>query len=269
MKEHKISGHSYNETKAFSYLAKVSDEKKGQSEHILKEVQGLKDKGSFLDVGAGAGDIFLKVYNEFDNSVAVEPGLRMFEILEKGVLDKSKVELFNMKWNEFYDEHKEEYQGKFDLIVLVHSIYFFDEDKETLNKMLGLLKPSGKLIVIVGGKKGNGQKGFIHYFRDRFLGSVSAKKEYEWIESEFPNVRKILFPSKVRMISFEELKELGEKSYDSPTNYFLKFALKRWYDEYLEEEIEEMKNFIKENEEIDSDGNYVLRGVQKMYVIEK
>jgi len=270
MKEHKIVGKDYNNTKAFSYLAKVSNEKVEQSKEIIKEIKTLKNKDLLLDLGAGAGDIFKNTYKKFKKSIAVEPGLRMFDLLKKAYGKNTKVKLYNLKWEEFYKKYGKEYQSKFDMILLVHSIYFFKNPRKELKKLSKLLNPSGKIIVIIGGTKMKNKKSFIHHFRSKFLGPSSLKKEnYTWIKKEFPNTKEKLFPTRIRLTNFDKLQEIHKKNPKSPTNYFLKFAFKRWFDEYTNEEIEQMKKFISENQEIDNKGNYILRGMQKMYVLKK
>jgi SAM-dependent methyltransferase len=267
MKIYNPVGESYNETKAFSYLAKVSDEKKVQSKEILKEIKTLKDKNLILDVGAGSGDIFLKIEKKFKNYVAIEPGEKMFKILKK--LKNPRIKLFNIKWNEFYKKYSKEYEGKFDMIILVHAIYFLKNPKGELNKMMKLLKKGGKLIIIIGGSREDKNPGFITTFRTNFIHrGVIGKVNYNWID-KLKGVKIRKFPSKIKLTNFDKLKDIHKKNQNMPTNYFLKFALKRWFDEYSEKEIVEMKEFIRKNEKIDWRGNYILNGTQKMYILKK
>jgi SAM-dependent methyltransferase len=265
--KYKPTGQGYNETKAFSYLAKVSDEKKNQTKEILKEVKTLKDKDLFLDVGAGAGDIFFKVSKKFKKSIAIEPGIKMFNILKKK--RNSKTKLLNLKWDEFYKKYSKDYNGKFDLIILVHSIYFLNESKKEISKLIKLLKKNGKLIIIIGGERKNKKLGFVSAFRNKFIHKGTIKKtNYDWIE-KLEKVKVKQFPSKIKLTNFDKLKKIHKKNPNTPTNYFLKFALKKWFDQYNKEEIKDMKEFIKKNEKINWKGDYILRGTQKMHTIKK
>ena len=75
-------GKHYFETDAFSYLAKVSNEKVIQKNKIIKILKKIPKKENYLDVGAGAGDISFDIAKKFKKSVLVEPGDKMFKILK-------------------------------------------------------------------------------------------------------------------------------------------------------------------------------------------
>jgi len=227
-------GIRYNHTKAFSFLSRVSDEKVIQTKEILKIVKGLKNKNSFLDIGAGSGDIFFNVAKEFRKSVAVEPGKRMLKILkEKKKKQRSKgIKISSNNWKKFYEKHKKRYSNHFDLIINVHTIYFFENKTEEIKKMLSLLNENGLLILIYGYSK-NPRSEFVSKFRHEFLNTPYHKNEtYKEIKENFgKNLRTKFIKTKFVLQDFKDLEKnhLSEKS--TPTNYFLQFAIKKWFDE--------------------------------------
>lgn len=58
----------------------------------------------------------------------------------------SNIYFINSDWEEF------ESTEKFDIIIASHVVYYFDDKKSAIEKMISYLKPHGKLIIIINGK---------------------------------------------------------------------------------------------------------------------
>ena len=271
MKEakHRVTGDGYNKTKAFSYLSKVSNEKKLQSKHILEEIKNLKDTKLLLDLGAGSGDILNNIFKKFNKTVAIEPGDKMFNLLQNKFKNYSNLNLLNLKWEDFYKKFNKQYKNKFDLIILVHSIYFFENKEKELQKIYNLLKLNGKIIIIIGAP--NDKHKFIRHFRQKHLYNniTQPNTSYDWIQNNFDKVKTKEFKSKIKISNFDILEKIHKEDQKTPSNYFLKFAIKKWFDELSSEEIKEIKEYIQEYEKIDKNGNYIITGIQKIFIITK
>jgi ubiquinone/menaquinone biosynthesis C-methylase UbiE len=237
-------GIDYSKTKAFIFLSKVSDEKERQLDLILKHIYNSK-KNRLLDIGAGSGDIFIPLSTYFENSVAIEPGDKMYHLLKTKTKNNKSIKIYKKKWESFYKTNKQ----KFDVVLSVHSIYFLEDIKKEINKMKSLLKKGGKLIIIcTSGNKINKNRikyKFTSYFRHKFLGSDLDKRPYFDIPKIFPEIETHRFKSITKLVSFKYLDKDHLSKESEATNYYLKFMLKRWWDEYTEKEKKEMKDFLK------------------------
>lgn len=69
------------------------------------------------------------------------------------------------------DFEKASFQEKFDVIIASHVACYFKEKKKAVQKMLGLLRKNGKLLIVVNGKK-------FHYGKLKNYLSRMAKEEY-------------------------------------------------------------------------------------------
>ncbi|MFH1212110.1 MAG: class I SAM-dependent methyltransferase [Candidatus Woesearchaeota archaeon] len=261
---------NYDETKAFSYLAKVSDEKQLQLANVLSVAKDLKQKRLFLDIGAGAGDTFFRTAAKFERSVAVEPGERMFRILcerkKKHPLLDAK--LIKSTWENFYATNSKKYKNSFDLITCIHTVYFFKDMKKAIAQMLGLLAEDGKLIIIsIYGK--NMKKSFIHYFRHKMIGNpLKDEAECSKIKKMFPkNCKAKIIETTMKLSPIEklEINHLSPKT--TPTNFYFRFIFKKWFDEFAPKEKEEMKKFMKRFRK--KDGKHILKEKQWFYVLSK
>ncbi len=227
-------GKNYSTTKAFAYLAKVSNEKPLQTEELLAVARKLPSRSLYLDVGAGVGDISFDVAKEFEKSVFIEPGKKTMEILNERARAYSNldIKMHQANWDDFYQTNKTKYAEKFDLISQVQVVYFLRPIKEKLEEMRELLAPEGKLMVICA--RGEDQEeDFIHLFRHKLLGEPMIKKaDFAGITEMFPGKVKskdVTYTFKIRGFEFMEKDHLAPEN--EATNYFLKFALKKWFDQ--------------------------------------
>ena len=269
-------GRGYSETRAFAFLAKVSDEKIKQRREISKAVKSLKNKASFLDIGAGAGDTFIETSRYFKESVAIEPGSRMFEILNKNTEKylaaagrKNKdITLLESDWDTFYKENSKKYEGYFDLIACVHAIYFFKDIKKEISRMLKFLNDDGKLLIICATGRSQ-DKDFVHIFRHKLLRTPVVKEaKFSRIKKMFPkNCSEHIISTKLTLENFNSMDKdyLSEKN--APTNYYLKFAFKKFYDQYSAEEKKLLRNYLEKHKL--KDGRYMITQKQSIYIITK
>lgn len=265
-------GKDYNLTRAFAYLAKISDEKPLQIEEIIKLVKVLDKKEFFLDIGAGTGDTFFPVAKHFKNSIAIEPGEKTFKILqEEGKKHNSHCKTLKINWQDFYKENKKEYWGKFDLIVGVHVVYFFSNIHETINQMLDFLSPKGKIIIICAYGE-NQEKDFIHSLRNKISGSkLIPTTEFSKLKEIFP--KNCVLDKKLEVkFTFNNLDLLERGRHldkeNEATNYFLRFAFKKWFDEFTEKDKTLIKNFLEKFKTFDGK-KYIVPSNQRIYVFKK
>ncbi len=265
----KSIGKGYSETKAFSYLSQVSNEKERQLELILKNITDIK-KERFLDIGAGAGDLFIPLSKHFKYSEAVEPGEKMFNILEKTNL-KGNIKLYKKTWEDYYKNRKS--KQKYDLIILVHAIYFFKDIKKEVQKIISLLNKNGKLIIICGSgsklRKREFKTRFTSYFRYRFLKADLNKRPYHDLPLFFPKISCKRFKCYLKLRNLKYLEEDHLSKESEPTNYFFKFIFKRWWDEYNDTEKKELKDYLKPHLTKDKEYYIVPNYDQRIYVYKK
>ena len=265
-------GKSYNTTKAFAYLAKVSNEKPLQVEEILQVVKTLDKKELFLDIGAGTGDTFFPVAKHFKKSTAIEPGERIFEILrERAKKHKTNCEILKITWQDFYRENKEKYKGKFDLIAGVHIAYFFPDLKEAINQMLEFLSPKGRLVFICAYGEVQ-EKDFVHYVRSKILGTKHISvAEFSKLKKKFPE-NCIMDKKLATIFTFNNLDLLENGKHldkgNEATNYFLKFVVKKWFDQLTEGDKKIIKDFLEEFKTTDGK-KYIVPNMQRVYVFKK
>ncbi|MFC1685458.1 class I SAM-dependent methyltransferase [Nanoarchaeota archaeon] len=260
-------GVNYNQTKAFAYLAKVSDEKVLQVKEIKKVIKKLKHSNTYLDVGAGAGDIFFGLAKHFKQATGLEPGDRMFEILEKKV-KKDRLRNTNLvhdQWQNFYRKAKKNNQ-KYDLITNIQTIYFFKDRRKAIKDMLSLLNKDGRLVLIHNYGK-DAKDHFIAKFRHEFLNKpMPSDRTSAMVKRNFKKRESYIMDSKFYLQDFKDLEKdhLSKKS--MATNYYLKFALKKWYDEFTKDQKARMINYLEKRRK----GNkYILSERYWVHILRK
>lgn len=117
-----------------------SNEKEKVVNKLLKVIEGIKEKGSFLDIGASSGDLTFLIAPHFVSSTVVEPNNAV-----KSKYENSKIKFIN---ETFQDAVLEE---KFDLILCSH-VFWLVKKEEQINfvrKMYQHLRPGGKFVNIM------------------------------------------------------------------------------------------------------------------------
>jgi SAM-dependent methyltransferase len=269
MKKPKIErGKGYSESEAFAYLAKVSNEKLLQKREIIKIIRKIKNRENYLDIGAGAGDISFDVAHKFKNSVFIEPGDKMFSLLKNKAKEHktSRLRLIKSNWEEFYLKNKRNYQNKFDLITLVHVVYFLKPLDEKLKEILEFLSPRGKLVVIC--PTGKNERGGFYWIKQKLLKKpFESHPDFIEIPKMFPRKIKyedIISGTKIRTIDSLEKSPLSK--INQPTNFYLKFAIKKEFFELTKKDKALLRRCLKKHKKGDC---YYVPGESRIYVIEK
>lgn len=126
--------------KYFEMLVKYSNEKKILARELISFFQP-NSRMSFLDIGAGYGDITFRIAELVKSTTAVESNPEMAESLRSNnavrVIEK--------------DFTKLELEEKYDLILASHVFYYFDTEKwsNIAGKMRDALKEEGRMGIIL------------------------------------------------------------------------------------------------------------------------
>ena len=121
------------------------------TEHVVPQLS--TDHASFLSVGCGAGDLDKKIlaagkeHSSFVSYVGLEPDSGQCErFLSRMVLEKDqniRVEAHNTCLEKFTE------QRRFDLVLMVHSLYYMDDPRLALENALNLVDESGRLVILI------------------------------------------------------------------------------------------------------------------------
>jgi len=121
------------------------------ADHVIPELS--TDSASLLSVGCGAGDLDVEIltagrkHAAAISYVGLEPDP---DQCEKFVLrmqqpgdDTIQVEAHNTRFELFTE------QRRFDVVIMVHSLYYMDNPEESIASALELLKEGGKLVLLI------------------------------------------------------------------------------------------------------------------------
>jgi len=121
------------------------------TDHVIPQLS--TDGASFLSVGCGAGDLDEKILaagKEHASSVSyvgLEPDSRQCErFISRMVFDNDRnirVEAHNTCFERFTE------QRRFDLVLMVHSLYYMDDAELALENALNLVNESGRLVILI------------------------------------------------------------------------------------------------------------------------
>ena len=121
------------------------------TDHVIPQLS--TDSASFLSVGCGAGDLDVKFlaagkdHAATVSYVGLEPDSRQCEKfisrMELGNDRNVRVEAHNTSFEQFTE------QRRFDLVLMVHSLYYMDDPKLALENALSLVNESGRLVILI------------------------------------------------------------------------------------------------------------------------
>jgi len=121
------------------------------TKHVIPQLS--TDDASFLSVGCGAGDLDEKIlaagkeHASTVSYVGLEPDSRQCDRFTSRMAfenDKNiRVELHNMRFEEFTG------QRRFDVVLMVHSLYYMDDPKLALENALNLVNKFGRLVILI------------------------------------------------------------------------------------------------------------------------
>jgi SAM-dependent methyltransferase len=121
------------------------------TDHVIPQFSA--DSASILSVGCGAGDLDEKIlaaakqHASSISYVGVEPDPQQCErFMSRMVCENDPnigVEVHNSSFEQFTD------QRRFDLVLMVHSLYYMEDPKRALDNALNLVNESGRLVILV------------------------------------------------------------------------------------------------------------------------
>ena len=121
------------------------------TDHVIPKLS--TERASFLSVGCGAGDLDEKIlaagkeHASFVSYVGLEPDTRQCErFISRMVLESDRnirVEAHNTCFEQFTGQHR------FDLVLMVHSLYYMDDPRLAIEDALNLLNESGRLVILI------------------------------------------------------------------------------------------------------------------------
>ena len=121
------------------------------TDHVIPQLS--TDRASFLSVGCGAGDLDEKIlaagkeHASTVSYVGLEPDSRQCErFISRMVFENDRnirVEAYNTCFEEFTE------QRRFDLVLMVHSLYYMDDPKLALENALNLVSEFGRLVILI------------------------------------------------------------------------------------------------------------------------
>lgn len=103
---------------------------------------------SILEVGSGDRsftDQIVKNHPSFERLLSIEPSSTLFNLYKDRVISNSNV---SFKSIDLFDLDPAEF-GQFDTIVMVHVLEHIEDDYAALEYLHSLLKPNGKILIIV------------------------------------------------------------------------------------------------------------------------
>ena len=111
------------------------------------------EEASILSVGCGAGDLDKEILaasveqSEVVAYVGLEPDARQCERFLSQMGDKTngrvQVEARNMFFEDLHDPRR------YDLVILVHSLYYMTDPAQAVEKALGLVNDGGRLVILL------------------------------------------------------------------------------------------------------------------------
>ena len=121
------------------------------TDHVIPQLS--TERASFLSVGCGAGDLDAKIlaagkeHAATISYVGLEPDSRQCERFMSRMVVKNdqniRVEAHNTCFEKFTE------QRRFDLVLMVHSIYYMDDPKLAIENALDLVSEGGRLVILI------------------------------------------------------------------------------------------------------------------------
>lgn len=121
------------------------------TDHVIPQL--CTDSTSFLSVGCGAGDLDVKIlaagkrHASSISYVGLEPDpqqcSRFASRMESANDQNIRIEAHNTRFEKFAE------QRRFDLVTLVHSLYYMDDPERAIENALNLVNESGRLVILI------------------------------------------------------------------------------------------------------------------------
>jgi len=121
------------------------------TDHVIPQLS--TDDASFLSIGCGAGDLDEKIlaagkeHASAVSYVGLEPDAQQCErFMSRMVVENDgniRVEAHNSSFEDFADPRR------FDLVLMVHSLYYMEDPKRAIENALNLVSESGRLVILI------------------------------------------------------------------------------------------------------------------------
>jgi SAM-dependent methyltransferase len=121
------------------------------TEHVIPELP--TDHASILSVGCGAGDLDEKIMAAAKERastisyVGLEPDPQQCERFMSRLADENDPSIEVEAHDTGFEQSPE--QRRFDLVLMVHSLYYMEDPKGALEKALSLVNDSGQLVILL------------------------------------------------------------------------------------------------------------------------
>ncbi|MCH9621996.1 MAG: hypothetical protein S4CHLAM20_14290 [Chlamydiia bacterium] len=222
----------------YSNLLESGNEKLLISQFIKEKFLKTNIK-SFLEVGMGTKPIFASILSS---------SVSEYVIVEKEDRDNIQLPVNTQLITSDFEEVK--LNTKFDLVLLSHVVYYFEDLEKSLQKAIGLLNENGKAIFVV-----NGDQNDYGPLKQAFAEITNTSCSFTYLKLkeclEDYNFEEYTLASSVKFESFEELYENLRLFFDLYPNEF---------NRHKREIIDWLKKNIKDNS-LDMDQKFIV--VQK------
>jgi ubiquinone/menaquinone biosynthesis C-methylase UbiE len=135
-----ISHRKINEEVASFF--KFSNEKNVLTREIVRIIEPKKSY-SVLDIGCGEGYVLRQIHKKVKHCTALDPDKKMLETLKKHLGGKPNIFFVNKRLEDF------EITEKFDVTLSSHTLSFFNNKQQAINKMLDCTRKDGRLILVL------------------------------------------------------------------------------------------------------------------------
>lgn len=152
-------------------------------------------KKSFLDIGAGPGDITDRIARHFDQTTIIEP-------------DPLFAQSLRVKGYDLYQAHFQDVSGLsgFDFVLCSHSLYYVPHEDwpACLKKMKSALTPTGKALLLIMGARGHWHD-LCHSINPRYSNGELVKRNLKNLQIPY-NVTS--YAALLKSSDFEKVREL-------------------------------------------------------------
>jgi len=138
-------------------FVKCSTDKGIELAKLGEVIAGLRRRRTFLDIGAGGGDLTIPLSQSFRETTVVEPNSKQAEFLRRRC---PHFEVIESSW-----EEADLGSNRYDFILCSHVLYYIDTRDwlGTLDKMYKYLEEDGVLAIVLQTPLGETAKFFNHF----------------------------------------------------------------------------------------------------------
>ena len=224
-----------------TYVRCTTEKEKVESA-LAKAISKLAKRETFLDIGAGDGDLTFRLAKSFKRATALEPNKKVKEVFEKK----------GVEFIEGYFETADLGKRTFDFILCSHVFWLVKRENQAafIRKMCDHLSDGGKLAIIMVSPLGQS-----HDFYKKFFFGYSTTTH-----DVLKDLHVMGLAAEVLPISFD----FKTKSFDDFFSICKLFTLESWLhpvnisddrvsreignvEEYTERKLREISDFIKAN----------------------